>query len=120
MLSHGNGRNLRRMWRDYYVEWLFIQKCYEKQPIQLGDSNRAPFVHTSLDRLGNTPDEEAARFFLTLICNRQNEKLGGPCAGCGKYFMRRTAGNTTYCSRFCGARTCNFHDQEEKGRGPSK
>jgi hypothetical protein len=101
-----SGRNLRRMWREHYLECLSIDKCFNKLPIQLvwGDQNRAGFIHSFLDYHGSTPDEEAARFFLTLIWNAQNEKLGGPCAGCGRYYIRRTAGNTTYCSRSCGTR----------------
>lgn len=101
-----SGRNLKKMWRDYYVESLRLYKYSETHPIQLGlgDSNRVSYHHTFLDRYGSTPDEEAALFFLTLICNSQNEKLGGPCAGCDRYFMRRTAGNTTYCSRSCASR----------------
>jgi hypothetical protein len=101
-----SGRNLKRMWRDNYVECLLIDKCFKKRPIHLvwGDSNRAGFIHTFLDDHGTTPEEEAARFFLTLIWNSENEKLRGPCAGCGRYYIRRTAGNTTYCSRPCGTR----------------
>lgn len=101
-----SGRNLKRMWRDYYTECLYINEYYKAQPIQLAwtDSNWAGITHTFLDHQGNTRDEEAARFFLTLIWNSQNEKLGGPCARCDKYFIRRTAGNTKYCSRSCGLR----------------
>ena len=100
-----SGRSLERMWRDHYVDCLFISKCYDKRPIQLvfGDSNRVGFIHTFLDHQCSTPGEEAARFFLTLIWNSQNEKLAGPCARCDRYFIRQTAGNTKYCSRLCGA-----------------
>jgi uncharacterized Zn finger protein (UPF0148 family) len=101
-----SGRNLERMWQEHYLECLFIDKFFAKRPIQLlwGDQDRAGFIHTFLDDHGSTPDEEAARFFLTLIWNSENEKLRGPCAGCGRYYIRRTAGNTTYCSRSCGTR----------------
>ena len=101
-----SGRNLKRMWRDYYCECLRINECYNKQPIQLAwtDSNRAGITHTFLDHQGGTRDEEATRFFLTLIWNSQNQKLAGPCARCDKYFIRRTARNTTYCTRSCGLR----------------
>jgi hypothetical protein len=100
-----SGRNLKRMWRDYYDQCLFIDKCFKRLPIGLawGDSNRLDIVHTFLDRQCGTPEEEAARFFLALIWNGQNCRLGGPCARCGKYFIRRSARHKKYCSPLCGS-----------------
>ena len=111
-----SGRNLKRMWRDYYCECLRINECYNKQPIQLAwtDSNRAGITHTFLDHQGGTRDEEAARFFLILIWNSQNEKLAGPCARCGKYFIRGTAGNTKYCTRVCSSRATAVASTQKK------
>ena len=100
-----SGRNLKTMWRDSYVTALYIHEFSKKHPVRLAWAGTGTDVdHPFLDRHGRTPDEEAARLFLTLIFNPQKEKLGGPCSGCGRYYIRRTAGNTTYCSRSCGTR----------------
>jgi hypothetical protein len=53
---------------------------------------------------GPTPYQEALRFFVWLITNPKCDKLEGPCARCGNYYMRRSVRNKAYCSRFCGTR----------------
>jgi hypothetical protein len=53
---------------------------------------------------GKTPSQEADRLFLMLILNPEWERLAGPCARCGNYYIRRRARNKVYCSRSCGTR----------------
>jgi hypothetical protein len=73
-------------------------------PVELnwGDSGNANFLHTLLDEPGSTPYEEAIRFFLLLITNPYANKLAGPCARCGNYYLKKRASQKVYCSRRCG------------------
>ncbi len=40
--------------------------------------------------------------FANLVTNPLCEKLAGPCARCGNYYIKRRASQTVYCSRRCG------------------
>ncbi len=40
--------------------------------------------------------------FGTLVTNPICEKLGGPCARCGNYYIKKRASQKVYCSRRCG------------------
>jgi len=52
------------------------------------------------------PSPEAFFLFLSFLGNPLRRRLGGPCARCGHYFLRRTERNPkVYCSRLCGSRT---------------
>jgi hypothetical protein len=101
-----SGRDLKRMWGDSYVTALKVNQFYKDHPLQMGweGSGKNVMVHTFLDCHCSTPSEEALRFFLTLIFNPLKNELCGPCGECGRYYIRRTAKNDTYCSRSCGAR----------------
>jgi hypothetical protein len=58
----------------------------------LGKSGRYP----------GTPFEAALRSFFIFLLNPYNEKLGGPCKLCGKYYVKKTKRQTVYCSKRCG------------------
>jgi hypothetical protein len=47
--------------------------------------------------------DQALAHFMDLIVNPQWHKLGGPCARCGKYYVKKTARQKAYCSRRCGS-----------------
>jgi hypothetical protein len=101
-----SGPNLVVFQRHWPDVWENLQHYLEKTPPQLawGESGGCGFKHTFSDRLGRNPHWEAYRLFSMLITNPQWDKLAGPCARCGNYYIRRTARNSTYCSRFCGTR----------------
>jgi hypothetical protein len=42
--------------------------------------------------------------FIDFLLNPFNEKLGGPCKRCGKYYVKRTKRQAVYCSKRCGRR----------------
>jgi hypothetical protein len=47
----------------------------------------------------------ALGLFLDFLLNPFNERLGGPCALCGKYYVKKTERKkTVYCSERCGHR----------------
>ena len=48
--------------------------------------------------------EIAVELFLRFLLNPYNEKLGGPCKYCDKYFVKKTKRQTVYCSELCGQR----------------
>lgn len=43
--------------------------------------------------------------FIWLITNPEREKLAGPCARCGKYYIKKRVSQKVYCSRICGNAT---------------
>ena len=50
---------------------------------------------------GDPLDIALGLFFLFLL-NPFNEKLGGPCKLCGKYYVKKTKRQKVYCSKRCG------------------
>lgn len=59
--------------------------------------------------------DHALAHFLDLVVNPNWHKLGGPCARCGNYYVKKTARQKTYCSRKCGsAVTANFAIQKAR------
>lgn len=49
-----------------------------------------------------TPHGYAVWWLSFFIDNQLCEKLAGPCARCGIYFVKKRATQTVYCSRRCG------------------
>jgi len=49
-----------------------------------------------------TPEAQAIVLFHFLTLNPQCEKLAGPCARCGNYYVKKRASQKVYCSRRCG------------------
>jgi len=60
--------------------------------------------------------------FGALVTNPLCEKLGGPCARCGNYYIKKRASQKVYCSRRCGnaatavARTAERDAAERKDK----
>jgi hypothetical protein len=48
------------------------------------------------------PKAEAWKLFLLFTLNPDCEKLAGPCARCGNYYVRKRATQKVYCTRGCG------------------
>jgi hypothetical protein len=67
-------------------------------------------------------DGVALRHFVCLVVHREWWRLGGPCARCGQYYVKRRTSQKTYCSRRCGfaatatavtkARRVRIHDEK--------
>jgi hypothetical protein len=51
-----------------------------------------------------SPKDDALRRFMTLITNPYWELLGGPCARCKDYYVKKTKRQKVYCSRTCSSR----------------
>jgi hypothetical protein len=68
-----------------------------------------------------SPEDQALRYFMTLITNPQWEMLGGPCRRCKDFFLKKTRRRRFYCSRTCGSRitavqAVNRHRQHEHAK----
>ena len=50
---------------------------------------------------GHPLDDAIGMFYLFLL-NPYNEKLGGPCKQCGRYYVKHTKRQIVYCSKRCG------------------
>jgi hypothetical protein len=59
-------------------------------------------------------------FFLLLIMCRHWQRLGGPCARCGNYYIKHTSRQKVYCSKQCGVRRtsvdCNRQRRQDERR----
>jgi hypothetical protein len=51
----------------------------------------------------STPKDGALIDFMTLITNPEWELLGGPCARCGDYYLKKTRRHSKHCSRTCSS-----------------
>lgn len=69
-----------------------------------------------------TPEEYAAMLFHVWTLNPEWDKLAGPCARCGRYYIKKRASQKVYCSAKCGstataiARTREKLEQERNGK----
>ncbi len=100
----GSGPNLKKFRLIHPKLCAEIDRLWEARPVELswGPSGNAVFISAITDTPGRTAREEALRFFLILITNPNWEKVAGPCARCGKYFIKKRASQKVYCSRQCG------------------
>jgi hypothetical protein len=54
---------------------------------------------------GMRPERYAALLFHVWTLNPEWDKLAGPCARCGRYYLKKRASQKVYCSRRCGNAT---------------
>jgi hypothetical protein len=47
--------------------------------------------------------DHAWNFFIQLLQNADIERFAGPCRRCGRYYIRKTAKPSVYCSRECAS-----------------
>lgn len=64
------------------------------------------------------PLEIALGLFLNFLISPYNEKLGGPCKHCDKFYVKKTERQLVYCSKRCGLNhtsqsTLRKHRQQE-------
>jgi hypothetical protein len=88
--------------------------------LRLLDNAGAPGVMASLGKIGIR--FEAMVWFNALTLNPLWQKLAGPCARCGNYYIKKRASQKVYCSRRCGnaatavARTRKRTEDERKDK----
>lgn len=111
-------RELRRLvqaWRDSGPN---IRRLFETDPVLADAARRFPshmiategptarLVYVTVPENMNPgePLEIALGLFLDFLLNPFNVRLGGPCAHCGKYFLRKNKRHGRYCTERCGQR----------------
>lgn len=68
------------------------------------------------------PEQFAALLFHVWTLNPECDKLAGPCARCGRYYIKKRTSQNIYCSRRCGnaatavARTRERIEAERRGK----
>jgi hypothetical protein len=103
-----SGPNLEKFRQDHPKRWADAIRYWKNTPTNLVPVGSGGGVAIALGpEPGRNSYEEALRFFVWLITNRECDKLAGPCARCGDYYIRRrrSSRNKVYCSRACGQRT---------------
>jgi hypothetical protein len=68
------------------------------------------------------PVETAIQLFLLFLLNPYNEKLGGPCKNCGRYYLKRSKRKkSVYCTEACGHReTARMANEKRRMREHSQ
>jgi hypothetical protein len=84
---------------------------------------RVEFKERALDEArqisAQDPFEDAMGMFYLFLLNPYNEKLGGPCKQCGKYYVKHTKRQIAYCSKRCGLKHTSrafFKKQRQQDR----
>jgi hypothetical protein len=109
-------RELHRLVQAWFDSGPNVSKLLEANPILARAALRfhAHLIPTKSGRakLTYTPNPEgmapgdpleiALGLFLNFLLNPYNEKLGGPCKHCGKYYVKKTKRQVVYCSKQCG------------------
>jgi hypothetical protein len=109
--------DLRRLVRGWMESGPDLIKMFKKEPelerqIRYGRTRFYP-VHDGrgyldwISEITGDPQprykDQALRDFLMLITNPQWELLGGPCARCGDFFLKKTRRPRVYCTRKCSS-----------------
>lgn len=111
-------KELRRLVKSWMASGPNLNKMFKQEP-ELGLRTKqvqasfwpTPSGRGYLDGLvvssetkPSSPKDDALREFMTLITNPYWEILGGPCARCKDYYVKKTKRQKIYCSRTCSSR----------------
>jgi hypothetical protein len=83
---------------DLWMELQLLAQRTQLAPSWTGGTHLIVFPYPEAKDLKKL----ARMLFITLITNPLWDKLAGPCARCGKYYIKKTARQKAYCSRACG------------------
>ena len=92
---------------------LFVEKPELKRLVRHGETLFYPvqggrghldWIPTVSEELSSKYDARALEDFMILITNPLWELLGGPCARCNNYYLKKTRRQKIYCSRSCGGK----------------
>lgn len=110
-------QELRRLVQAWFDSGPNVQKLWSEHPklTRLSPIVRACMVPTKGSRVNliylhgpdtslspGDPFDIALGLFFYFLLNPYNEKLGGPCKRCGKYYVKKTKRQVVYCSQRCG------------------
>ena len=110
------GPDFERFRQQHSKIWEDVNRYWQKTPTALVAAEVGGGAAIALcAEPGRDPYEEALRFFVWLITNRDCGKLAGPCARCGAYYIKKRALQKVYCSRKCGnAATATVRTRERQ------
>ncbi len=96
------GRNFNRMLKKEPALAALISHSWKAFPLPASDGGAYLCVIPS-PRAGNLPpgSDFALYLFMNFLVHRGSQRLGGPCARCRRYFVKKTMRQTVYCSRKC-------------------
>jgi len=97
-----SGPNLVRFSVENRESWAQVNEYWKTIPFQLVGAPTGGGAFFWNDHPSRDPHREALRFFINLLMNPEYDKLAGPCERCGRYYIRKTVRNKSYCSRSCG------------------
>ena len=106
---------LRRLVEAWYKSGPNVSKLLESEPLLERESRsfRAHMIPTQTaqarllyisvpDNMDpRDPRETAFGLFINFLLNPFNQRLGGPCKHCNKYYVKKTKRQNVYCSRKC-------------------
>lgn len=109
-------RELRRLVQAWFDSGPNVAKLFSDDPViaQAALQCRAHLIATKTGRAQvlctpvpenmrpGEPLEIAMGLFFGFLINPLNERLGGPCKHCGKYYVKKTKRQVVYCSQRCG------------------
>lgn len=123
-------RELRRLVQAWFDSGPNVEKLWSEDPAlaHLPHIVRASMIPTKGRRAHliyvdgpdtglppGDPLEIALGLFFFFLLNPYNEKLGGPCKHCGKYYVKKTGRQIVYCSQGCGRKhTSKIAMQEQR------
>jgi hypothetical protein len=95
----------------------FVEKALRaKVPFPYEGTFRIPSTseHPILVPSALPGSSHAQEVFLQFFLHPQSKMLGGPCARCGRYFLKKTKHQKAYCSRDCLASTTAIQATKRK------
>jgi hypothetical protein len=95
--------SLAAMLRDNVGLAMELHYCAE-HPTFIPGKKRKYGVYQTLPAHPRTDDDHSFTvwMFANLVTNPVCEKLAGPCARCGNYYIKKRTSQNVYCSRKCG------------------
>jgi hypothetical protein len=106
-----SSRNLQKMMHADHALWRDVQDAWKAEwlPTKSGGARIALFPDLPASKMRQvqertyapTPEGEALLLFYELTLSPW-EYLGGPCARCKRYYVKRRLSQKVYCSRQCG------------------
>ncbi len=102
VLWQESGPNTRKL---FNAQAELLHEAFEKlyfHPI-FTKTGRAHIAMSEAGEIAPTAKGRALQMFMSLILNPCWDRLGGPCARCGRYYLKKTIRQKVYCSRSCGS-----------------
>lgn len=98
-----SGPNVEKLWSEHpaLARLPHIVRAYMLPT----NGSRAHLVYMdgpNTDLSPGDPLEIALGLFFLFLLNPYNQRLGGPCKRCSKYYVKKTKRQTVYCSQRCG------------------